>query len=86
MTNPSHDEALAAIAEALGPIVADKGEVLPVLTPETVFLGGALPVDSLDLATLLVVLEKRFGFDPFRQGFRRFTTVGELAAIYAGAA
>lgn len=86
MSAPSRDDALAAIAEELAGIVADKGELLPPLTPQTVFLGGALPVDSLDLATLLVVLEKRFGFDPFRQGFRRFTTVGELAAIYAEAA
>jgi acyl carrier protein len=75
----------AAIAEELAVIVADKGEVLPLLTTDSVFLGGTLPVDSLDLATLLVVLEKRFGADPFRQGFRRFTTVGELAALYAGA-
>jgi len=77
-------EAQAVIAEELTAIVAEKGDVPPPLDGTSVFLGGGLPIDSLDLATLLVVLEKRFGFDPFREGFRRFTTVGELAAIYAG--
>lgn len=73
---------MALIAEELGRIVADKGAALPPLAPDTVFLGGALPIDSLDLATLLVVLEQRTGQDPFRAGFRQFTTVGELAALY----
>jgi len=85
MNAPTPVEARAAIAEELARIVTEKGETLPPLDPASVFLGGDLPVDSLDLATLLVVLEKRFGFDPFRAGFRRFTTLGELAAIYAEA-
>lgn len=73
---------LDVIAEELGRIIAEKGEAMPPLGPDTVFLGGALPIDSLDLATLLVVLEKQTGRDPFRRGFRQFTTVGELAALY----
>lgn len=77
---------LAIIAEELARIVADKGETLPPLTPDSVFLGGDLPIDSLDLATLLVVLEQRAGQDPFRAGLRQFTTVGELAALYDMAA
>lgn len=70
------------ISEELARIVADKGERLPLLSLDTVFLGGELPIDSLDLATLLVVLEQRTGQDPFRDGLRQFTTVGELAALY----
>ncbi|MFD1627102.1 phosphopantetheine-binding protein [Azospirillum griseum] len=70
------------ISEELARIVADKGERLPSLSLDTVFLGGELPIDSLDLATLLVVLEQRTGQDPFRDGLRQFTTVGELAALY----
>ncbi len=77
---------LAVIAEELARIVADKGETLPPLTPNSVFLGGELPIDSLDLATLLVMLEQRTGQDPFRAGLRQFTTVGELAALYDMAA
>ncbi len=76
------DSIFALIAEELGRIVADKGEVLPPLGMDSLFLGGDLPIDSLDLATLLVVLEQRTGQDPFRDGFRQFTTVGELAVLY----
>lgn len=72
----------AIITEELARIAADKGEILPPLTPDSVFLGGDLPIDSLDLATLLVVLEQRTGQDPFRDGLRQFVTVGELAALY----
>ncbi|WP_114861013.1 acyl carrier protein [Azospirillum brasilense] len=72
----------ALIAEELARIAADKGETLPALGPDTRFLGGDLPIDSLDLATLLVVLEQRTGQDPFRAGFVQFNTVGELAALY----
>ena len=78
MTEPM----LALIAEELARIAADKGEALPAIGPDTQFLGGDLPIDSLDLATLLVVLEQRTGQDPFRAGFIQFTTVGELAALY----
>lgn len=73
---------LALIAEELGRILAEKGAALPPLREDTAFLGGELPMDSLDLATLLVVLEQRTGVDPFRAGFRQFSTVGELAALY----
>ncbi|MDQ2106403.1 phosphopantetheine-binding protein [Azospirillum isscasi] len=76
------DSILALIAEELARIAADKGETLPALGPGTRFLGGELPIDSLDLATLLVVLEQRTGQDPFRAGFVQFNTVGELAALY----
>lgn len=76
------DSILALIAEELARIAADKGESLPPIGPESVFLGGELPIDSLDLATLLVVLEQRTGQDPFRAGFIQFNTVGELAALY----
>ena len=70
------------IADELAGIVRGKGLALPPLHDGTVFLGGDLPIDSLDLATLLVILERRTGRDPFRAGFRQFTTLGELAALY----
>lgn len=76
------DELLALIAAELAAIVAEKGDVLPEIGRDSVFLGSDLPVDSLDLATLLVALERKLGVDPFRAGFRRFTTAGELAEIY----
>lgn len=80
----AHAALIGVIEEELRRIVADKGASLPPLAAETVFLGAELPIDSLDLATLLVVLERRMARDPFRAGFRQFTTVGELAALYLG--
>ncbi|HYD70517.1 acyl carrier protein [Azospirillum sp.] len=70
------------IAEAAR-IIEDKGETVPSLGSDTAFLDGDLPFDSLDLATLVVVLEQKTGRDPFREGLRQFRTVGELAALYA---
>lgn len=70
------------IVEELARIVRDKGAVLPPVDDDTVFLGGILPIDSLDLATLLLCLERRTGRDPFRAGFRQFRTIGELAELY----
>lgn len=90
---PPHQTMLDLITEEVGRILRDKTEAeapcggaeQPCVTADTVFLGGALPLDSLDLATLIVVLESRTGHDPFRAGFRHFTTAGELAALYAEA-
>jgi len=79
---PALSEMILVIEEELGRIVRDRGGQLPPLRERTVFLGAELPIDSLDLATLLVVLERRMKRDPFRSGFRQFTTVGELAALY----
>ena len=71
------------IVAELAAIVAEKGDRLPEIGPASVLLGAGLPVDSLDLATLLVVLEQKLKVDPFRRGLRLFTTVGELADLYA---
>ena len=46
---------------------------------------GELPLDSLALAVIVVELEERTGKDPFKGGFIRFNTVGELAALYDNA-
>ncbi len=63
-------------------LLAAKGEDAGEIGPETRFLDGELVMDSLDLATLIVELEDITGQDPFRDGFREFTTVAELAALY----
>ncbi|MDZ5649197.1 acyl carrier protein [Nitrospirillum sp. BR 11828] len=78
---------LALIHTEVLKILADKGESWAgPFGPETRFLDGGLPFDSLDLATLLVALEQLTGTDPFRAGFRQFTTAGELATLYGEAA
>lgn len=77
--------ALALILEETARILREKGAAVPVLDAQVAFLGGAMEFDSLDLATLIVALEERTGTDPFRSGFKEFTTVGELASLYEAA-
>lgn len=79
------DEMLTLVREEVACILAEKGEAPAELSADTQFLGGQLPFDSLDLATLVVTLEGRTGRDPFRGGFRQFATAGELAALFAAA-
>ena len=43
---------------------------------------GEVELDSLDLAQLVVTIEKELGVDPFRDGTATARTVGELVAVY----
>ncbi len=67
-------------------ILADKGEAYGPITADSRLLDGDLPIDSLDLATLVVALEEQTGREPFKAGFRLFATVGELATLFDEAA
>jgi acyl carrier protein len=78
-------DVFALIVEETARILREKGAPVPALGPDVAFLGGSMEFDSLDLATLIVALEERTGTDPFRTGFKDFTTVGELASLYAAA-
>ncbi|HTH98103.1 MAG TPA: acyl carrier protein [Stellaceae bacterium] len=82
----THPATLDIVKAELAVLIADKtGTAAPEISADAVLLEGGLPIDSLDLATLVVALEERTGKQPFRQGFRLFRTVGELAAIFAEA-
>ena len=70
------------IQRELTQILIEKGTVAPVVGHDTVLLNGPLDIDSLDLATLVVVLEEKTGKAPFAQGFVLFHTAGELAALF----
>lgn len=79
-----NSDVLDVIIESLRELLAQKNFPVPAtLSADTVFLHGELPIDSLDLAVFLLVLEEKIGHDPFREGFRSFVTVGDLAAIYS---
>lgn len=53
------------------------------LTPkDSDALMGELGLDSLDLAVLVVSLEKELGVDPFRDGSKTARTLGELVDVY----
>lgn len=62
-------------------LIAAKGLICPAISAESEFFRD-LPLDSLDLATLIVNLELQTGLDPFRLGFKTFHRVGELAELY----
>lgn len=64
-------------------LVRQKGQPPVRLDEGTKFLGGSIPMDSLDLAVLVTELQTITGIDPFQAGFRSFQTVGELASLYA---
>jgi len=64
-------------------LLEQKGQLPVTLTESSRFLGGGIPIDSLDLAVLVTELQTLTNKDPFAAGFRNFQTVGELAALYA---
>ncbi len=64
-------------------IARSKGASVPKLTESTLLLGDNLPIDSLDLASVVVQLEEATGYDPFSEGFIEFRTASDLARLYA---
>ena len=74
--------ALNLIRNELTHILTDKGAAAGDIQADTLLLNGPLDIDSLDLATLVVILEEKTGLTPFAQGFVLFHTAGELAALF----
>jgi acyl carrier protein len=72
----------ALIRKSVSERIKEKGLAVPELTAETRMLGGELPLDSLDLATILIEMQAELGHDPFAEGFVEFRTIGELATLY----
>ncbi|MCL6506549.1 MAG: hypothetical protein K6T59_05955 [Bryobacteraceae bacterium] len=79
----SHEELLARIQAVLNQILDAKGVPRVELREEVPVLDGTLPIDSLDLAQIVIELQTATGKDPFRDGFIEFRTVGELARLFA---
>jgi len=63
-------------------LVATGNERHP-LEDATALLGGSLPLDSLELAVVVLEMTKMTSRDPFASGFIEFQTLGELARLYA---
>jgi acyl carrier protein len=74
--------ALAFIQTELTQMLRDKGAETGEIAAGTPLLNGPFDIDSLDLATLVVILEERTGLTPFANGFVLFHTAGELAALF----
>ena len=69
------------IVDTINKIRTDLGR--ETVTPEdSDALTGELGLDSLDLAQLVVSLEKELGVDPFRDGSATARTLGELVQVY----
>jgi acyl carrier protein len=77
------DEVMVHLKQALGDMLAVRGQAPVVLSEDTPLLGGKLPIDSLDLAELVITLTQVTGKDPFADGFIDFRTVGQLVQLYA---
>jgi acyl carrier protein len=79
----------AAVREAILAVYRDTGRS-PRETPAASLLGSDLGLDSLDLAQIIVLLERSLGVDPFRDA-RATTphppirTVDHLVTLYADA-
>ncbi len=76
-------QVLEQITSIVQRMLEDKGVKAATIEPGTELLGGAINIDSLDLAMLVRELEDVVGHDPFADGFIEFRTVGELAQLYA---
>ena len=83
MKSMHKDELIEAVREIIHRILRDKGNDPLEIGADTVIIGGDIPIDSLDLATIVVELETKTGKDPFAAGFLNFSTVGELAELYS---
>jgi acyl carrier protein len=79
----SKAEVLSAIETSLNQILDGKQVPHVALTEDTALLDGANPIDSLDLAQIVLELQSMTGRDPFEAGFIEFRTVGELASLFA---
>lgn len=79
----TEQEVLSEIVRIVSRTLDDKGLDVPAIGADTELLGGEVPINSLDLATLVAELEGVVGHDPFAQGFIDFKTAGELARLYA---
>jgi acyl carrier protein len=76
------EEVLSKIQTVLDQILDAKGIERVALADDVALLNGAIPIDSLDLAQIVVELQNATGIDPFETGFIEFRTAGELASLF----
>lgn len=79
----SSAEIATTIQGTLDRLLEDKGMPKVAVAPDTALLEGGVPIDSLDLAQLVLELQEKTGRDPFAAGFIEFRTVGELTQLFA---
>lgn len=75
------DERVNEVIKIIKEVAKQNGHDNLELTSKTVILSET-PLDSLNLAEVVVRLETKTGKDPFSEGFVNFRTIGELAELY----
>jgi len=79
----NYEEAKAKLIEIITARLRAAGKSVPSIKEETLLLDGCLPMDSLELAAVVISMSEITGTDPFASGFVQFQTVAELARLYA---
>ena len=75
-------EVRAQVVSVIQRILTDSGRTPGDLADDD-RLTGAVGLDSLDLAVMVVGLEQSLGIDPFREGAAPVATIGALVDLYA---
>ncbi len=78
----NYDELRSQIETTVNRQLTQKGLAPVKLEESSRFLGGDISIDSLDLAVIVTELQRATNKDPFKDGFKNFRTVGELAQLY----
>ncbi len=76
-------DVMETIQTSLDEILKAKGMEPVKITPETKLLDGSVPIDSLDLAQLVLELQAATGSDPFADGFVNFESASELSSLFS---
>ena len=76
-------EIAETIQASLDSLLAERGLAKVPVTADTALLDGGIPIDSLDLAQIVLELQSKTGRDPFEAGFVEFRTVGELTNLFS---
>jgi len=73
---------LQVVSATVNEVIVENGGKATELAADTDLLSETA-LDSIGLALVVVKLEEKTGKDPFKDGFVRFQTLGELVALYA---
>lgn len=71
-----------AVTQAVSATLRQAGREVPNPLEDDTLLNEGLHLDSLDLAVVVVELERQLGVDPFRQAGTAIRTLGDLVAMY----
>lgn len=83
--NQSVESLRQTILNSIAFALRQNGRQLPAEIHDAMLLADELRIDSLDLAVMVVELERQTGVDPFREWRGPIRTFGDLVTIYSRA-